>query len=152
MDYILAIDPGNIQSAYVLMERGTLKPVVAKILENDTILEILQNTVDPNCDFAIEMVASYGMAVGKEIFDTVFWIGRFYEAASNLKSRNRIYRMEEKMHLCHNSRAKDANIRQALIDRFGIVGTKKAPGWFYGFKADIWAAYAVGVTYAETKL
>ena len=44
---------------------------------------------------------------------------------------------------------KDGNVRQALIDRFGVVGTKKDPGWFYGFHADIWQAYAVGVTYMD---
>jgi hypothetical protein len=46
-------------------------------------------------------------------------------------------------------KAKDGNIRQALIDRFGPVGTKKNPGWFYGFSGDVWQAYAVGVTYAD---
>lgn len=79
----------------------------------------------------------------------MFWIGQFYAAAGTYMSRSRVYRMDVKMDLCHNSRAKDANIRQALIDRFGDVGTKAAPGWFYGFKADLWAAYAVGVTFAD---
>ena len=50
-------------------------------------------------------------------------------------------------------------MKQALIDRFapgvpnggkGIVNKKvKQPGWFYGFKGDIWQAYAVGVTYYD---
>ena len=66
-----------------------------------------------------------------------------------------IYRMDEKINLCHDSRAKDSNIRQALIDRFapnaanGGKGTKLNPSIFYGFSADQWAAMAVGVTYAD---
>jgi len=53
------------------------------------------------------------------------WIGKFTEA-SGMKE-NYIYRKDEKMNICHSMRAKDSNIRQALIDRFGIVGTKKNP-------------------------
>lgn len=93
------------------------------------------------------MIASYGMPVGKEVFETCVWIGKFAQA-SNLKEKY-IYRKDEKMNLCHSMKAKDSNIRQALIDRFGPVGTKKNPGWFYGFKADIWSAYAVGITYLD---
>ena len=76
----------------------------------------------------IEMIASYGMPVGKEVFETCVWIGRFKELAiiRNIKVEY-IYRKDEKMNLCQSMKAKDSNIRQALIDRFGIVGTKKNP-------------------------
>ena len=63
--------------------------------------------------------------------------------------------LQEKLAICHSPRANDATIRQALIDRFAPgtpnkgKGTKKEPGWFYGFRADIWQAYAVGVTWAD---
>ena len=56
-----------------------------------------------------------------------------------------------KLALCGDSRAKDANIRQALIDRFGgsaAVGRKAAPGPLYGITRDVWSALAIAVTYA----
>lgn len=92
--------------------------------------EILVKPV-ANADFdtlVIEMIASYGMPVGKEVFDTCVWIGRFKQIAimRNIKVEY-IYRKDEKMNICHSMKAKDSNIRQALIDRFGEVGTKKNP-------------------------
>ena len=74
------------------------------------------------------MIASYGMAVGKEVFDTCIWIGRFIELEKlqNIDAEY-IYRKDEKINLCNSMKAKDSNIRQALIDRFGEVGTKKNP-------------------------
>ena len=100
----------------------------------------------------IEMIASYGMPVGKEVFDTCVWIGRFIQQAKEVgKAYQYIYRKDEKMNICNSMKAKDSNIRQALIDRFGEVGTKKNQGWFYGFKADVWSAYAVGITYIDMK-
>ena len=78
--------------------------------------------------FVIEMIDSYGMPVGKTIFETCVWIGKFEHAFSNTTDFiEYIYRKEEKMNICHTMRAKDSNIRQALIDRFGEVGTKKNP-------------------------
>ena len=145
---ILAIDPGNVQSAYVLV-REDLSVIAKGILPNEELLALIPSH-PKDTELAIEMVASYGMGVGQTVFDTVFWIGRFYEAAKHLAKRTRIYRMDVKMHLCHSSRAKDSNIRLALIDRFGEVGTKHNPGWFYGFAKDLWAAYAVAVLYADT--
>lgn len=149
---ILAIDPGNIESAYVLMDEK-YRPLFFDKVENEQLKDMLYCK-----DFAdismcvIEMVASYGMAVGKEVFETCVWIGKFEEAVLNSCPADVkwLYRKDVKMNLCGQTKAKDANIRQALIDRFGVVGTKKNPGWFYGFKSDIWAAYAVGVTYLDT--
>ena len=150
---LLAIDPGNNDSAYCVIDPKTLRPLESKIVPNDDLLRIIkQNKYKETTVIVIEMVASYGMPVGAEVFETVFWIGQFYAAAELYQHRGRIFRMAVKMHLCHNSRAKDSNIRQALIDRFGPVGIKKSPGWFYGFKSDMWAAYAVGITYFESIL
>lgn len=149
---ILAIDPGPKESAFVMLG-DNLKPCQFDKGDNYKMLKIVKSYSNENiCDhFAMEMVASYGMAVGKEVFETCVWIGRFWEV-SQAPYKQYIYRKDEKMNLCHNMRAKDTNIRQALIDRFGVVGTKKNPGWFYGVSKDVWAAIAVGVTYHDLYL
>lgn len=153
---ILAIDPGNEKSAFVLLE-DDLRPVWhGKVPNAQMISEIIPEAEHGRKDIilALEMVASYGMLVGREVFDTCFFSGMFWQKSQAMR-RCIVYRMDEKLNLCHDSRAKDANIRQALIDRFapGVPnsgkGTKKNPGWFYGFSADVWQAYAVGVTCAD---
>lgn len=152
---ILAIDPGNIESAYCLIEKDTYKPIKFGKVTNAYLLDYINSLDDSKVNIlAIEMVASYGMPVGKEVFDTCVWIGRFVEEFINYvkPQYTYIYRKDVKMNLCNSMRAKDSNIRQALIDRFGVVGTKKKQGFFYGFKADIWSAYAVGVTYLDKEV
>lgn len=153
---ILAIDPGNKKSAFVLLE-DDLRPVWhGKVPNSQMISEIIPEAECGRKDItlALEMVASYGMPVGREVFDTCFFAGMFWQKSQAMR-RCIVYRMDEKLCLCHDSRAKDANIRQALIDRFAYgvpnkgKGTKKEPGWFYGFSADVWQAYAVGVTCAD---
>lgn len=165
---IFAIDPGNEYSAYVLTDEN-LKVIDKGKVKNEELLRIIYtlfylenkgNVLKPSIEHvAIEMVASYGMAVGRTVFETCVWIGRFYQAIYEQVGVKPtfIYRKDEKMCLCGSMKAKDSNIRQALIDRFAKhdfkngKGTKKNPDWFYGFKADIWAAYAVAVTYCELK-
>lgn len=157
MEYIFAIDPGNEESAYVLMEVDTLYPVTFGKVYNEFILDILEKKIQLNegdyIHFAIEMIGHYGtgMPAGKTVFDTCVWIGMFRYCIMTQFNRVPTYimRKDEKINLCGNMKAKDSNIRQALIDRFGVVGTKKNKGWFYGFKADIWQAYAVGITYHD---
>ena len=151
---ILAIDPGNTESAYVLVEDDLSKVIEKGKVENFELVDIILRIKDEHSSLehiAIEMIASYGMAVGKTVFETCVWIGRFAQLirVEFGVEPEFIYRSEEKMCLCHSMKAKDSNIRQALIDRFGEVGTKKNPGYFYGFKKDIWSAMAVAVTYHD---
>jgi hypothetical protein len=148
---ILSIDPGNIESAYCLIEKETYKPIEFGKIKNEELINKIRNNefdIVYGYEMVIEMIASYGMPVGKEVFDTCVWIGKFIEAHYS-GNGSYIYRKDVKMNLCNSMRAKDSNVRQALIDRFGIVGTKKNQGWFYGFKKDIWSAYAVGITYLD---
>ena len=149
---VLAIDPGNQQSAWCMIDGETLRPLFFDKEENQVVLTAVQHI--PYDRIVIERVASYGMAVGRDVFETCEWVGRFTQAAR--VPPDYVYRQEEKLHICGDSRAKDTNIRRALIDRFAQhdlkngKGTKKNPDWFYGFSADVWAAYAVGITYIET--
>ena len=158
---VFAIDPGNIESAYCVIDADTLRPLVFDKVSNEVLRDYIRDFRFEEEDRAVvEMIQSYGMAVGKEVFDTAVWIGRFAERLDRKLQlpADMLYRKEEKLHICHDSRAKDPNIRRALIDRFAKHdlkngrGTKKDPDWFYGFRADIWAAYAVGLTYIETRL
>lgn len=141
---ILAIDPGNKESAYVFFCDGAV--IGSGKCQNEEMLAIAEDCL--HCDhMAIEMVQSFGMAVGAEVFETVYWIGRFCQASPVPVTR--VFRSDVKMHLCQNMRAKDGNIRQALIDRFGPPGKKKAPGATYGLSGDMWSALAVAVTFTD---
>ena len=160
--YIFAIDPGTTRSAYVIVDAETLRPYDKDIVSNEDMLTIINNAYYPfdkdgQMDFVIEMIASYGRPVGSETFETCRWIGRFAERVfmRTGKDAQYVYRIEEKKTICHTSNAKDSYITQALIDRFasGVPnkgkGSAKEPGWFYGFRKDIWQAYAVAVTFCD---
>jgi hypothetical protein len=97
-------------------------------------------------ELALEMIASYGMAVGAEVFETVRWIGRMQQVWRDPEAVRLVYRRDVKLHLCGSARAKDQNVRQALIDSLGPVGVKKTPGPLYGVKSHAWSALAVAVT------
>ncbi|MCV2395947.1 hypothetical protein OEB99_16650 [Actinotalea sp. M2MS4P-6] len=158
MSTLLAIDPGNTASGWVLIDVATRRPLDHGKTPNDELLTALELTSLGAADFAvIEMVASYGMPVGADVFETCVWIGRFAQArtARTGDEPALIKRHPVKVHHCHSARANDANVRQALVDRFAPSapnhgkGTKAAPGWFYGFAADAWQAYALAVYAAD---
>lgn len=151
---IIAIDPGPEQSAFivwngqVIMRRDTLDNGTVRLF----LLDMRAGDADDERELAIEMVACYGMPVGKETFETCLWIGRFIECWQGTKKPTLVYRKDVKMHHCGNMRAKDANIRQSLIDKYGPPGTKKVPGITYGVSKHLWSAFAIATYVSETML
>lgn len=148
---VLAIDPGDKQSAWCLYDAGADRPIAFLKESNDSLLTRLALGDYSNTHLAVEMIASYGMPVGREVFETCVWIGRFVQQWGGEHSF--VYRRDVKLHLCGQARAKDANVRQALIDRWGgkdaAIGRKASPGPLYGIKADCWSALAVAVTWSD---
>lgn len=122
---LLAIDPGYIESAWVLFDGSGV--VSHGKQTNADVLALCRHKIDSIADeLAIEMVESFGMAVGKETFETVYWIGRFCEAWGDDSTLKRVYRKTVCGALCRNGRASDSNIRQACVDHYG--GETKAIG------------------------
>ena len=151
---MFSIDPGNIQSAYCIMNEEYELLEFAKLPNKEVMNKMLEALSDVD-EVVIERIQSYGMAVGAEVFQTCEWIGRFSQEAEKKVPVCYIYRKEEKIYICHDMKAKDKNIRAALIERFAKHdmkngrGTKKNPDVFYGVSADIWAAISVAVTHFD---
>lgn len=150
---VLAIDPGDVESGYALTNGDCIPIEVGKITNELLLSKILAGEFDDVDVIAVEMVASYGMPVGREVFETCVWIGRFQQALGDRVQL--VVRARVKMHLCGKTSVKDTNIKQALIDRFAPgarnhgKGSKDAPTIFYQFKADIWQAFALAVLAAD---
>lgn len=158
---VYAVDPGPEQSALVIFDGSSVIGHVT--LSNSELLMTLSGYVRVGNVLVIEQIAAMGMAVGAEVFETVFWSGRFAQAwqgdgseVGRLFPWARIKRHVVKMHLCGNMRAKDANIRQALIDRFGpgkevAIGKSKHRGPLFGVSGDQWSALAIAVTWWDAQ-
>ena len=152
---VLAIDPGSEQSAWVLYDGQRV--LGHGIIPNDMMLAHAR--VNYYLPVVIEEIASYGMAVGREVFQTVRWAAKFEQAVleqRRITGVGAVYylpRRDVKLHLCQSARAKDANVRQALLDRFGgekaAKGNKAAPGPLHGLKKDEWQAAALAVVWHD---
>ena len=140
---IIGIDPGPVNQSCVMYE-----PVMKRVLSVATYRNDFKSDFFLYSDIAIEWIESYGMAVGQDVFRTVFQIGRMQQQLGAVRL---IPRRDVKLTLCGSARAKDTNIRQALIDAIGPVGTKNNPGPLYGVTGHYWAALAVAYTASQCK-
>ena len=143
MTLIMGIDPGPEKSGYVFYSNiGGI--VRSEITENIYVKDFIRARSE-DVIVAIEtMVSSYGSVVGKETLESVYQAGIFHEcAAAGGKVVVTCPRQSIKTHVTGSPRANDSMVRQALIDRFGVKGTKKNPGPTFGIKSHAWAALAV---------
>lgn len=149
MTVILGIDPGTEKSGWCLYDG---ERVIGSGVDANQ--KLLYGLNDMGADeLAIERIQGYGMVVGREVFETCEMVGRLAQAWKGSLPASLIYRRDIKIHLCGVSSAKDANVRQALLDRFERsgggktpqVGTKSLPGPLYGVSSHAWSALAVAV-------
>lgn len=148
---VLAIDPGNELTAVVLYDQDRKTPLDRLKIPNDEVIAgLLSNRWDAQ-HLAIEMAESFGAKVWSQVFTTVLWTGRFVQAWG--RGFTLIGRSEVKLALAGSRRAKDGQIRNVLIDRWGgkdvAIGKKAAPGPLFGVTADCWQALAIAVTYSD---
>ncbi len=118
---IIGIDPGSSESAFCLIRQDYSIAHAGKLLNADLIgqLGTLQFSVA-----AIESIQSYGMPVGREVFETCYMIGRLQQKIHSLGgSFSLIPRPEYTRRICGCQKVNDAVLRQALLLRFG--GDKK---------------------------
>lgn len=154
---LLAIDPGTTHSAWVRFVRGV--PTAFAWESNQQTLRRVLHHISPVASVVCEQVESYGMPVGREVFETVRWCGRYEQAFTGTGDDHERWhylpRRAVKLEICNSARANDASIRQALIDMYGgkdkAIGRKAAPGPLYGVSGDVWAALAVGITFLRAK-
>jgi hypothetical protein len=150
---VYGLDPGTTESALVGYDDTTRRVCYASTKPNGDLLSWLTMAPSEIQDMlVIEQIQAMGMSVGASVFETVFWSGRFAEAWPG--TWDRVSRRDVKLYLCGSMRAKDANVRQALLDMFGgpdAKGTKAKPGPLHGVKGHEFAALAVAITWLDTK-
>jgi hypothetical protein len=150
MSRILAIDPGNFKSAYVVWNPEKQEISYKAIVENDYMITLIKRNHAAFDMILIEMIASYGMPVGKEIFDTCRFIGELEAYCKVFDARYQLaYRKDVKLHHCGTLQSNDSSIIKALTTKYGEKGKKDKQGLTYGLAADMWQAFAIATYYTE---
>ena len=145
---IIGIDPGPKESSYVAWDGENVLDYGDR--SNEQLIPFIRLYQDDltlgSARIAIEQIRGFGVIGSNDLFDTVFWSGRFYEAWGP-QNCILVPRKEASRHICGpESKGGDKFIREALIARIGPQGSKKAPGPTYGLAKHRWAALAVAVT------
>lgn len=174
MTRILAIDPGDVWTGWVLLEDGDTVLDAGVTNERDPLLALARLTGQrcwwqpcgkrfggrpavPVDAVAIENIEPrFGQTQGWEVFDTARFVGRMEEAflplpvqmltrSGVLGALGIVTRRKKKTDPKVNA---DAAVRALLIDRWG-TGSEKKGGPLYGVTSHAWQALAVAVVASE---
>lgn len=154
---VLGIDPGTNNSGVVLFDPNIPAVLMTNgAMPNNEVMSLLNDMVGPAVSgnstiVALEVIkAIYSGHVGKETIQTIRFTGAV-EAVCEIHKLTlfELSPQEVKAKLCHAPSAKDPAVRQALIDRFGPVGTKTNPGALHGVHSHAWRALAVAVAVSD---
>ncbi len=143
---ILGIDPGPVESAFALVDEQYQVVAAGKVDIGRLIRGI---RCAPPAQVVVESIQSYGMVVGRSVFDTCYVIGRIYQVCEDLGLPVTLYpRPEYTRRICGVGKINDAVVRQALCLRFG--GDKKGEA-LYALKgnSDKRSAFALAVYHID---
>ena len=154
MKSIISVDPGPKQSAFCVWDG--FKILEMDICQNEELMLYLDfQKIDhvfkigiPDV-LIIEKIVNQGMpAVGDSIFETAYWSGIFAHAYG-LAYTVRMPRRDVQLHLCGSTKAKKANVNQALKDRFepNLLPRQRPKGILKGLSNHKWDAFALSVTW-----
>jgi len=158
--HVLAIDPGQRKSGWVLWDVDVGSVLAAEHTDNVQCREIVFPWFMQRYDThallpIIETMRSYGKDVGISVFETCFWIGRFWDMFSCAGFHTLTLMRQDhvgQVLLGRNRRFNNGDIRKKLIEMYGAPGTKKTPGataLLAGNGGHTWQAAALAATYLE---
>ena len=151
---VLGIDPGPERSAWVLWDGERVCRFGAD--ENLTVesgMRILERQERP-VRLAMERPQAFygpGVKPSPQLMETAFEAGTLYGAWPDSHTRLYLRFNEVSRHHTGRSGRPEPEIRAALLERIGPVGTKKNPGPLYGLKVKDhhFSALAVAVCAAD---
>lgn len=154
--YVLGLDPGPAESALVEYDAEARAVLVHRKAPNEhvraTMLPLLVVRCPPGV-LVIETPHARGGIERQAVMDTCIEVGRVVEVWRRLAGdAHHIWRETVKRAILGSAKGTDAQVRAALLDRWGgvsAIGRKASPGPLYGLRGDEWAALAVAVAWAD---
>ncbi|MGE3550395.1 MAG: hypothetical protein AB7I29_10920 [Geobacter sp.] len=143
---VFGIDPGTTESGFSLVGPGYEVLEAGKVLSGDVCNLI--RSLNPSVA-VVESLQSYGAAVGREVFETAYWIGEYRQVCRQCSIPFVLYpRPEYARAIAGVQKVTDSVLRQALLLRFGS-DTKGGPLFKLRGDSDRRSAYAIAVYHLD---